>query len=133
VSFTVGFSQVIGPSGGSLCVEACHLSLFIPEGALSSTFTFVEYPLANPPGAPAGIVGSAHVIAPSVTFAANGALGIGYDPATLPSGISESTLRIYQLVGGSWQLISNSSVNTTSHIVFAQVGGTGTFAVVGTP
>ena len=133
VSFIVGFSQVIGAAGGSLCVEACHLSLFIPEGALSSTFTFVEYPLANPPGAPAGIVGSAHVIAPSVTFATNGALGIGYDPTTLPSGISEGTLRIYQLVGGSWQLISNSNVNTTTHIVYAQVGGTGTFAVVGTP
>jgi hypothetical protein len=133
VSFTVGFSQAIGAAGGSLCVEACHLSLFIPAGALSSTITFVEYPLANPPGAPAGIVGSAHVIAPSVTFATNAALGIGYDPLTLPSGISESTLRIYQLVGGTWQPISNSNVNTTSHIVYAQVGGSGTFAIVGTP
>ena len=133
VSFTVGFTQSIGAAGGSLCVEACHLSLFIPEGALSQTFTFVEYPVANPPGAPAGLVGGAHVIAPSVTFATNGALGIGYDPLTLPSGISESTLRIYQLVGGSWQVISNSNVNTTSHIVYAQVGGTGTFAIVGTP
>ncbi|HEV7705104.1 MAG TPA: PKD domain-containing protein [Gemmatimonadaceae bacterium] len=133
VSFIVGFSQVIGSAGGSLCVEACHLSLFIPEGALSSSVTFVEYPLGNPPGAPAGIVGSAHVISPSVTFAANGALGIGYDPLTLPSGIAEGSLRIYQLVGGSWQVISNSNVNTTSHIVYAQVGGTGTFAIVGTP
>ncbi|MDQ2767473.1 MAG: hypothetical protein M3Y30_09990 [Gemmatimonadota bacterium] len=133
ISFTVAFSQVIGAAGGSLCVEACHLSLFIPAGALSSSFTFVEYPVANPPGAPAGLVGSAHVIAPSVTFATDGALGIGYDPLTLPTGISEGTLRIYQLVGGSWQLIPNSNVNMTSHIVYAQVGGTGTFAVVGTP
>ena len=133
VSFTVGYNQVIGAAGGSLCVETCHLSFYIPPGALTSTYTFVEYPLANPPGAPAGLVGGAHVIAPSVTFTTNGALGIGYDPLTLPSGISESTLRIYQLVGGSWQLIANSNVNTTSHIVYALVGGTGTFAVVGAP
>jgi hypothetical protein len=133
VSFTVGFSQLIGSAGGTLCVEACRLSLYIPPGALSSSITFVEYPVASPPSAPAGIVGSAHVIAPSVTFVTAGALGIGYDPATLPSGIAESSLRLYQLVGASWQLISNSNVNTTTHIVFAQVGGTGSFAIVGTP
>jgi hypothetical protein len=133
VTVTVGFSQAIGAAGGSLCVEACHLSLFVPEGALSSTTTFIEWPVANPPSPPAGIVGSAHMIAPAVTFSTNAALGIGYDPNTLPSGISESSLRIYQFSGGTWQLIANSNVNTTSHIVYAEVGSTGLFAIVGTP
>jgi hypothetical protein len=59
--------------------------------------------------------------------------GIGYDPATLPSGKSESSLWLYMFTGGAWQLITNSNVNTTTHIVFAQVGSTGLFAIVGTP
>ena len=133
VSITIGFSQQIGAAGGTLCVEACHLSFYIPAGALSQSVTFVEYPVAAPPTPPTGIVGSAHVISPAMTFASNAALGIGYDPTTLPSGVSEVSLRIYQYVGGSWQLISNSNVNTTSHIVYAQVGGTGMFAIVGAP
>jgi hypothetical protein len=133
VTVTVGYSQLIGTDGGSLCVEACRLSLFVPAGALSAPTTLIEWPVATPPSPPAGIVGAAHMIAPAVTFATNAALGIGYDPATLPSGISESSLRLYTFVGGSWQLIANSAVNTTTHVVFAQVGSTGLFAIVGTP
>jgi hypothetical protein len=133
ITVTVGFSQLIDTGGGSLCVEACHLSLFVPAGALSAPTTLVEWPVATPPSPPAGIVGAAHMIAPAVTFATNAALGIGYDPATLPSGISESSLRLYTFVGGSWQLIANGGVNTTTHVVFAQVGSTGLFAIVGTP
>jgi len=68
-----------------------------------------------------------------VTFSTNAALGIGYDPLTLPSGISESSLRIFQFVSGSWQPVAGSGVNTTSHIAFANVGSTGLFAIVGTP
>jgi len=133
VRVIVGFSQRIGTDGGSLCVEACHLSLFVPAGALSSPTTLIEWPVASPPSPPAGIVNGAHMIAPAVTFATNGDLGIGYDPATLPSGMSESSLRLYTFKGGAWQLIPNSNVNTTSHIVFGQVGSTGLFAIVGTP
>lgn len=133
VSFTLAYTQSIGSDGGSLCVEACHLSLFIPAGAISAQTLFEEWPVASPPSPPAGIVGSAHMIAPAVSFSTNAALGIGYDPLTLPSGISESSLKLYQFVGGSWQVTTGSGVNTTSHIVFAQVGGTGLFAIVGTP
>ena len=133
VTFTLAYTQSIGSDGGSLCVEACHLSLFIPAGAISSTTLFEEWPEASPPSPPAGIVGSAHMIAPAVTFSTNAALGIGYDPLTLPSGISESSLRIYQFVSGNWQQVAGSGVNTTSHIVFANVGSTGLFAIVGTP
>jgi hypothetical protein len=133
VNVTVGYSQLIGTEGGSLCVEACHLSLFVPAGALASPTTLIEWPVGSPPSPPTGIVGSAHMIAPAVTFATNGALGIGYDPTKLPSGVSESSLRLYIFTGGSWQLITNSNVNTNTHIVFAQVGSTGLFAIVGTP
>ena len=133
VTFTLAYTQSIGSDGGSLCVEACHLSLFVPAGAINTTTLFEEWPVASPPSPPTGIVGSAHMIAPAVTFSTNAALGIGYDPLTLPSGISESSLRIYQLVAGSWQPVAGSGVNTTSHIVFAQVGTTGMFAIVGTP
>lgn len=133
VTVTVGFSQLIGTGGGSFCVEACKLSLFVPAGALSAPTTLLEWPVVAPPSPPTGIVGAAHMIAPAVTFATNAALGIGYDPTTLPSGISESSLKLYRFTGGSWQLIPGSSVNTTTHVAFAQVGSTGLFAIVGTP
>ena len=133
VSFTLAYTQSIGSDGGSLCVEACHLSLFVPAGAISAQTLFEEWPVASPPSPPAGIVGSAHMIAPAVSFSTNAALGIGYDPLTLPGGISESSLKIYQFVGGNWSAVAGSGVNTTSHIVFAQVGSTGLFAIVGTP
>ena len=133
VSITLGYTQSIGADGGSLCVEACHLSLFVPAGAITSQTLFIEWPVASPPSPPAGMVGTAHMIAPAVTFSTNAALGIGYNPGALPSGVTESTLKIYQYVGGSWQAVAGSGVNTTSHIVFAQVGGTGLFAIVGTP
>ncbi|MDQ2931093.1 MAG: hypothetical protein M3Y05_09810, partial [Gemmatimonadota bacterium] len=116
----------------SLCVDACHLSLYIPEGALHSSTTFFVWSVPAP-SAPAGLVGMAHVISPVVTFSTNGELGLGYDPNTLPSGISESSLRVLQYVGGSWQPTISSSVNTTSHIVYGQVTSTGIFAIVGTP
>ena len=133
VNITIAFSQSIGSAGGSLCVESCHLSLFFPQGALSSTTTFFVWTTPAPTPL-AGLIGpTAYVVSPAVTFAVTGELGINYDPTTLPSGVSESSLRLYQYVGGSWQLIPNGGVNTTSHIVFAPVNGTGIFAVVGTP
>jgi hypothetical protein len=132
VNITIGFSQAIGSAGGSLCVASCGLSLFFPEGALSSTTTFFVWTTPAPTPLP-GIIGQAYVVSPVVTFAVTGELGIHYDPTTLPSGISESSLRLYQYLSGSWHLIPLGNVNTTSHIVYAPVGGTGVFAVVGTP
>jgi hypothetical protein len=134
ITISIGYSQVIGADGGSLCVEACHLSLYIPAGALASSTTFIEWPVANPPSPNAGMVGSAHVISPSpLNFMATAELGIGYDPATLPAGVTESSLRLYEYVGGAWQPLAGSNVNTTSHIVYAPVVRTGVFAIVGGP
>ncbi|MEP7086627.1 MAG: hypothetical protein ABI884_04780, partial [Gemmatimonadota bacterium] len=133
MSFTIAFSQSIGSAGGSLCVESCHLSLFFPQGALSSTTTFFVWTTPAPTPLPGLIGGAAYVVSPAVTFAVTGELGIKYDPATLPSGVSQSTLRLYRYVAGSWQLIPNGGVNTTSHIVFAPVSGTGIFAIASTP
>lgn len=131
VSFTMAFNQSIGSAGGSLCVESCHLSLFFPQGALTSTTTFFVWTTPAPTPVPGIVGGTAYVIAPAVNFGVIGELGIGYDPATLPAGVSESSLRLYQYFGGSWHLIPNGGINTTSHIVFAPVNSTGIFAIVG--
>ena len=131
VSMTIGFSQSIGAAGGSLCVESCHLSFYFPAGALSSTVNFVVYNVPNPPSPVANIVGGAVVVSPLVNLAITGELGIGYNPATLPSGVPESSLRLYQFVNGSWHQLTASAVNTTSHIVYGQTTTTGVFAIVG--
>jgi hypothetical protein len=133
ITITIGFSQAIGSDGGSLCVEACHLSLFVPAGAVSATTTFIEWPLVNPPNPITGLVGPAHVIVPALTFATPAELGIGYDPTTLPTGVTESSLRLFEFVGGAWQPLAGSNVNTTTHIAFAPLARTGVFAIVGSP
>jgi hypothetical protein len=132
VTITIGFSETIGTAGGSLCVASCGLALYFPPNALSAPVTFFVWTVPAPTPLP-GIIGQAYVIAPVVSLAATGELGIHYDPATLPSGVSESGLRLYQFLGGSWHLVPNGAVNLTSHFVYADVTSTGVFAVVGTP
>lgn len=135
VSITIGFSGAIGSGGGTLCVASCHLSLYLPAGALSSTVTFLEWSVTppSPPALPARIIGDAQMIAPAMTFAVGGELALGYDPNTLPAGVTESSLHLEQLVGGTWQPLSPGNVNTTTHTVYGTVHGTGTFAIVSTP
>ena len=133
VSMTIGFTQSIGSAGGSLCVESCHLSFYFPAGALSSTVNFVVYNVPMAPVAPAKIVGGAVVVSPLANLSIPGELGIGYDPSALPAGVSESSLRLFQFVNGSWHELNASGVNTTSHIVYGQTTTTGVFAIVGAP
>ena len=45
---------------------------------------------------------------------------VGYDPAALPKGMSESSLRLYHYVDGGWHLLT-SGVNTDSDYVWAEV------------
>ena len=133
VSMTIGFTGSIGTAGGSLCVESCHLSFYFPAGALSSTVNFVVYNVPLAPVPPAKIVGGAVVVSPLANLSIPGELGIGYDPSTLPAGVTEGSLRLFQFVSGSWHQLDASGVNTTSHIVYGQTSTTGVFAIVGTP
>ncbi len=55
---------------------------------------------------------------------------VGYDPAALPKGMAESSLRLYHYVDGSWQLLT-SGVNTDSDYVWAETDSFSTFGVFG--
>jgi len=55
---------------------------------------------------------------------------VGYDPAALPKGMSESSLRLYHYVDGGWHLLT-SGVNTDSDYVWAEVDSFSTFGVFG--
>lgn len=134
VVIRVGYTQVVDAAGGDVCAVACHVMMYVPAGTVSGSTTFSVYPTFTPPADAHMVAGSAHGIAPTgVTFAQPIALGILYDPAHLPAGVSESSLRLCQLVEGSWQQVPGSGVNTSTHTVFANVTTLGTFAIIGTP
>ncbi|MFC1921405.1 Ig-like domain-containing protein [Chloroflexota bacterium] len=62
---------------------------------------------------------------------------VSYDPADLPAGTDEATLKLYlwDVATGTWQVVSGSGVNTTTHIIYgtvthlSQFGGFGTVTV----
>lgn len=66
---------------------------------------------------------------------------VNYDPAQLPSGTDQSTLRLYlwDVASGVWQIVPGSGVNTTDHYIYgtlthlSQYGGFGTTTVVVPP
>ena len=66
---------------------------------------------------------------------------VNYDPAQLPSGTDETTLKLYlwDVASGTWQVVPGSGVNTTDKYIFGTVnhlstyGGFGSATVVVPP
>ena len=133
-TINVGFGKEIGPEGGDVCAVGCQVLMFIPQGALAAQTTitvFIE------PGAPPGeglIPGTARTVGPAdLSFSIPAAMAILYDPATLPSGVSESQLRLFRFDGTSWQLVEGSAVNTETNAVSGLITGGGTYAIFSVP
>lgn len=134
ITIRVGYTQVVDANGGDVCALSCNVMMYVPPGDVSGPTTFSVYPTFSPPANANLVAGSAKDIGPAnVTFAQPIALGIIYDPAHLPAGVSESSLKLYHLEGGSWVQVAGSGVNTSTHTVFANVTTLGTYAIIGAP
>ena len=50
---------------------------------------------------------------------------IGYDPASLPEGVSEENLKLYRFneATGTWELLPNQGVDTDRQVIWAYVSG----------
>ena len=59
---------------------------------------------------------------------------VDYDPAELPPGTDESSLKLYlwDVTQGIWQLVPNSGVNTTDHYIYGTVKHLSDYGVFGT-
>ena len=88
-------------------------------------------PTSVPPPPPQGTIVQPYEFGPSgATFAPPLAMTLKYDPATLPSGVSESTLYIAYWDGSQWQKLP-STIDTVTRTVTALVPHFTDLAVLG--
>jgi len=130
VSVNVGFGKVMGAAGGDVCAVGCQVLIYVPQGALSTQTTITVFFAPDAPSGEGMIAGSARTLGPSdLSFAIPADMGMLYDPSTLPSGVSESELRMFKYDGTSWQMVPGSAVNIGTHVVSAFVSSGGLYAI----
>jgi hypothetical protein len=82
--------------------------------------------MATPPAVPtgAGIIGLAYDFEPSgTTFNPAATIRFSYNPASLPAGVSPSSLQIayYNTATSSWVTLTTTEVDTANHFIYAQI------------
>ena len=128
ISFRIerGAVFVSGPSTEAQSIQTpvtpagSSVHMVIPAGALSRATDITVLPAIINSGTntAALVTGTAYEFGPpGTTFAAPVTVTIQYNPAAIPSGMAESTLRLFTLVNGHWVLVPGSSVNRTTHAV----------------
>ena len=109
-----------------------NVLVYIPAGTtvLSSTGAALSQisitQMATPPAVPtgAGIIGLAYDFEPSgTTFNPAATIRFSYNPASLPAGVSPSSLQIayYSTATSSWVTLTTTEVDTTNHFIYAQI------------
>jgi hypothetical protein len=109
-----------------------NVLVYIPADTtvLSSTGTALSQisitQMATPPPVPtgAGIIGLAYDFEPSgTTFNPAATIRFSYNPASLPTGVSPSSLQIayYNTATSSWVTLTTTEVDTANHFIYAQI------------
>lgn len=126
----------VGPSGGTIQFLGGVVSVEFPAGAVDSNVTFTASVASNPPASPTLIPGSAFSIAPAgyvLNVPVSVIVAVNENVIPAGSGILPSELRLYRLVGNSWELVAGSSYDEATNRLSADIGTLGTYAVVGLP
>jgi len=98
----------------------------IPNGSLAQPANLTVAAAPNPP---AGHIGTAYEFGPEGTkFEKPVTISIAYDRTALPSGVTDSDLRLAKAVNGQWQEIAGSGANTSTSTV---TGTTTGFSIYG--
>jgi len=130
---------VAGPSSQPLMIQTpvtaagSSVQLVIPGGALSQPTGITVLPAMLPSGTntSALVGGTAYDFGPTGTvFASPVAVRMQYNPAMLPNGMAESTLRLFTLMNGHWFLVPGSMVNTATHAVMGATSHFSTYGVL---
>jgi len=123
-------SSTIDTSGGSLTTPSGDAALNIPAGALSSA-TPITIALSSRETPPGNLVGVYDFTPDGQTFNSLVTISIKYDPDSIPEGVNQSDLKLaYLSDSGSWEVISDSTVDTTNHIISGQTNHFSTYSVV---
>ena len=121
----------LGSGGGK--VAAGNATLTVPGTAITRPTTFFIQPASSAqyPADARLVPASAYAVSStSTTLAASVTLAIRYNAATLKTGTTETTLRLFQNVSGVWTQVSTSTVDTNNKIVSATTTTLGVFAIL---
>lgn len=95
--------QIIAPSGGTYHYRGGQIYITAPVNAVAAnTPVTIQSPPSVAVPVDANVVRDTTFEFSPVTFASNVTVGLGYDPADLPSGVAETRLRVVRLSSGTW-------------------------------
>lgn len=125
---------VVTPSGASFSAFDGAIAVAVPPGAFTQTRNVTLAPASAPPPNSRLVAGTAFEIGPAgMTAAAPVGITIAYDPAKVDSDSPQSGLQLYEVVGGNWSLVANSTVDVTARKVSGNVTQFGTYAILMQP
>jgi triacylglycerol lipase len=131
-TITVLDGGLITSSGGTVHAAANVVTLVAPANAVAGNTSIVVQQAASPPASQGLIAGTSYSITPAtITFAQPATLTIRYSPSALGQ-VPRSTLALYILTNGAWQLVPGSSVDSANAAVSGPIAKLGTFAIIGT-
>ena len=121
-------SVSIGPNGGTVTSSDGKVKVVIPSGALSQITGITVAAVSNQPS---GNIGTAYEFGPDgTTFNQPVTISITYDEASLPSGVSESDIKLGTVTNNQWEVIADSNVNTVANIVSGTTTHLSTYGVM---
>ncbi|MGH9443451.1 MAG: hypothetical protein ACRD16_14385 [Thermoanaerobaculia bacterium] len=125
-------------SGGAAWLFGGWVSFELPPGAVAgnpSIHSAATYSLPGSAIVPNLDFNTIYVFSPPVAFSKPVTVRFKYDPSLLFYGetpaVREETLKLYRLVGNSWQLVPGSRVDTINSEVVATVSSLGTLGFFG--
>ena len=124
VRFDVQCGVVVAASGGTAATPDGKARVDVPSGALSDSTIISVVPAPDsllPSPAPGYVTGSAYQYRPDGTqFSKPVQITLVYNPASVPSGSSESSIRLHTVLNGQWVPVTGSTVDTSLHSVTGQ-------------
>lgn len=130
---------VATPAGSDIRAQPGALSLVtlrVPPGAVAGSTAITIVPVSpayldSVAPSPRLVVGTAHRLAPDgLHFAMPATLSITCDPVRLTAATPVDLLRLGELTDGSWRILADSRVDTTSFVVSGPIDSLAVYAVV---
>lgn len=131
----VGNGILVKASIGGVVTADNKATVVIPAHALAEdTRVLVAAATGTLPQPPTNKVilgGTAYDLTPnSLAFSTPASLTIRYNPASIPAGVPETSLEIYTVASGQWQVVAGSSVDPVQHTVSVPLAHFSVYAVL---
>ena len=125
--------QRIDAAGGVINSHGDSIRLTIPAGALTQAVRIIVERMATAPRGDGVVGGTAISIGPrGVAFALPVKIELTYDPARIPSGVTEADLRVHNFIDGSgWEeLAAGSVLNAATRRLSGEISRAGIYAIL---